>query len=96
MAEETNQDDTKQPERHRLSKIGIVVSNKMTNTVTVRVDRLTQHPVYKRSVRRSKKFHAHDASDAIQIGDKVTIVESRPMSKNKRWRVQSVIEKAKS
>ena len=93
MAEQT--EDTKQPvEQHRLTKNGIVVSNKNTKTVTVRVDRVTQHPVYKRSVRRSKNFHAHDATDALQIGDKVTIVESRPLSKNKRWRVQRVIEKA--
>ena len=81
-------------ERHHLTKVGVVTSNKMKNTVVVAVERLRAHPIYGRTVRRSKRFVAHDASDACQIGDKVLIVESRPLSKRKRWRVKQVIEKA--
>lgn len=72
----------------RKVKAGIVVGNKMANTVVVRVERKFRHPVYDKVVKSSKKYYAHDdASNTLQVGDKVTIVECRPISKLKRWRV---------
>ena len=77
----------------RKVRSGVVVSNGMDKTVVVKVERLFKHPVYKKYVRLHKKFMAHDEENQCQVGDKVQIVESRPYSKNKCWRVQSVIEK---
>lgn len=77
----------------RAEKIGVVASDKMTNTVTVRVDRLVKHPIYRKYVRRRKKFMAHDDLGA-KVGDKVRIIETRPMSARKRWRVVEIIQKA--
>ena len=77
----------------RMEKIGFVASDKMTNTVTVRVDRLVKHPVYRKYVRKRKKFMAHDDLGS-KIGDKVRIIETRPMSARKRWRVIEIIQKA--
>jgi small subunit ribosomal protein S17 len=77
----------------RAEKVGIVASDKMTKTVTVRVDRLVKHPVYRKYVKKRKKFMAHDEMGA-KIGDKVRIVETRPLSARKRWRVVEIIQKA--
>ena len=77
----------------RAEKVGIVSSDKMMKTVTVRVDRLVKHPVYRKYVRKRKKFMAHDDLGA-KIGDKVKIVETRPLSARKRWRVVEIIQKA--
>jgi small subunit ribosomal protein S17 len=77
----------------RAEKVGIVVSDKMTKTVVVRVDRLVKHPVYRKYVKRRKKFMAHDETGAA-MGDKVKIVETRPLSARKRWRVVEIIQKA--
>lgn len=77
----------------RAEKVGIVVSDKMTKTVVVRVDRLVKHPVYRKYVKRRKKFMAHDEKGA-KIGDKVMIVETRPLSARKRWRVVEIIQRA--
>lgn len=77
----------------RAEKVGIVASDKMTKTVVVRVDRLVKHPVYRKYVKRRKKFMAHDELGA-KIGDKVKIVETRPLSARKRWRVVEIIQKA--
>jgi len=66
---------------------GVVVSDKMDKTVTVRVERRVMHPMYKKFIRRAKKYAAHDASNIKKIGDRVSIRECRPMSKNKRWEV---------
>ena len=74
--------------------IGTVVSNKMEKTVVVLVERLVKHQMYHKFVRRRAKFAAHDASNDCQIGDKVLITESRPISKNKRWQVSAILEKA--
>ena len=74
--------------------VGSVISDKMDKTVTVLVERLTMHTRYKKYVRRRAKFKAHDEHNQCGIGDKVLIVESRPLSKDKRWRVREVIEKA--
>jgi small subunit ribosomal protein S17 len=77
----------------RAEKIGVITSDKMTNTVVVRVDRLIKHPVYRKYVRKRKKFMAHDELGG-KIGDKVRIVETRPLSARKRWRVVEIIQKA--
>jgi small subunit ribosomal protein S17 len=77
----------------RAEKIGVVASDKMTKTVVVRVDRLVKHPIYRKYVRKRKKFMAHDEMGS-KIGDKVRIVETRPMSARKRWRVVEIIQKA--
>lgn len=71
----------------RKEKIGIVISNKMEKTVTVQVTRKMRHPKYEKVIERSKKFYAHDESDALAVGQKVRIMETRPLSKLKRWRV---------
>jgi small subunit ribosomal protein S17 len=73
---------------------GIIVSNKMEKTVVVQVERLVKHPLYKKYIRRRNKFMAHDAENACQIGDRVQITESRPLSKTKRWRVSRILQKA--
>ena len=78
----------------RAEKVGIVTSDKMTRTVVVRVDRLVKHPVYKRYVRRRTKFMAHNEIDGVTLGDTVRIVETRPLSARKRWRVVEVLRKA--
>jgi small subunit ribosomal protein S17 len=77
----------------RMEKVGVVASDKMQKTVVVRVDRLIKHPKYRRYVRRTSKFMAHNETDAT-IGDKVRIVETRPLSARKRWRVVEVLQKA--
>ena len=74
--------------------IGTVVSNKADKTATVLVERLVKHQMYLKYVRRRAKFAAHDARNDCQIGDKVLISESRPLSKTKRWRVIKIVEKA--
>ncbi|MDH4207295.1 MAG: 30S ribosomal protein S17 [Anaerolineae bacterium] len=75
----------------RKSMVGTVVSNKMDKTVVVLVERLGRHPLYKKVVKTRKKFKAHDADNACQIGDVVRLVESRPLSKEKRWAVEDII-----
>ncbi len=78
----------------RAEKIGIVTSDKMQKTVVVRVDRLVKHPVYKRYIRRRSKFMAHNEIEGVTVGDQVRIVETRPLSARKRWRVVEVLRKA--
>ena len=78
----------------RKTGIGVVVSNKMDKTVVVLVERLTKHPIYKKYIKKKKKFKAHDKENRCAVGDKVLIVETRPLSKEKRWRVREIIEKA--
>ncbi|NLW62647.1 MAG: 30S ribosomal protein S17 [Syntrophomonadaceae bacterium] len=80
----------------RRVKIGKVVSNKMDKTVTVRIDSVVQHSLYRKTIRRSKKYKAHDENNQCNIGDLVKIMETRPLSKHKRWRVVEVLEKAKT
>lgn len=75
--------------------IGTVISDKMQKTVIVRVMRLSKHPKYGKILKKYNKFKAHDEENAAKIGDKVRIVETRPMSKDKRFRVAAVLEKAK-
>lgn len=80
-------------ERSEKRKIreGVVVSNKMQKTVTVKVERTLRHPVYEKVVTRAKKYYAHTENNDIQVGQKVRIVETRPISKLKRWRVLEVL-----
>ena len=77
---------------HQKERVGLVVSNKMDKTITVAVERRMQHPLYKKVIRRTKKFHAHDEGNACNIGDLVRIRESRPLSKTKRWRLVEVVK----
>lgn len=79
----------------RKKRIGVVVSDKMDKTVVVVVERLVRHPLYKKVLRRRKKYYAHDESNECRIGDVVEIMETRPLSKLKRWRVVRIIERAK-
>ncbi|MEK7256882.1 MAG: 30S ribosomal protein S17 [Bacteroidota bacterium] len=79
----------------RKTRVGVVVSDKMEKTINVKVERRLRHPVYGKSVKRSKKFMAHDENNDAHIGDKVRIMETRPLSKNKRWRLVEVVERAK-
>jgi small subunit ribosomal protein S17 len=86
-------DEKKVSKGKRAEKVGVVASDKMTKTVVVRVDRLVKHPIYRKYVRKRKKFMAHDELGA-KTGDKVRIIETRPMSARKRWRVVEIIQKA--
>jgi small subunit ribosomal protein S17 len=74
---------------------GVVRSNRMDKTVTVEVERIEQHPVYKKYVRRRKRYHAHDEGNTCSVGDRVEIIETRPLSATKRWAVRSIVEKAR-
>lgn len=74
-------------------KIGRVVSNKMEQTVVVRVDYLKPHPLYRKIIRKTSKFHAHDDANECRIGDTVKIEESRPLSRTKRWRVVEIMQR---
>ena len=79
----------------RKEKIGKVVSNKMQKTITVAVDRKVKHPIYGKFVNRTTKFKAHDEKNEAGVGDTVRIMETRPLSKDKRWRLVEILEKAK-
>jgi len=79
----------------RKTRIGIVSSNKMDKTITVNVERKIKHPLYGKFLKKTTKFHAHDEKNECSIGDTVRIMEARPMSKTKRWRLVEVIEKVK-
>ena len=74
--------------------VGVVVSNKMDKTVVVAVERTVQHAMYHKYIKRRTKFAAHDEQNSCQIGDKVMITESRPLSRSKHWRVSKIVEKA--
>lgn len=76
-------------------RVGVVTSSKNDKTITVVVERKLRHPIYGKFVKRSKKFHAHDEQNACGVGDLVRIVESRPLSATKRWRLVEIIQKAK-
>ena len=80
---------------NRKTRVGVVTSDKMDKTITVTVERKLRHPMYGKFVKKHKKFTAHDEANPCNEGDLVKIVESRPLSKKKRWRLLEVIEKAK-
>jgi small subunit ribosomal protein S17 len=79
----------------RKTRVGMVVSDKMQKTVVVSIERRVQHPVYGKMVRRTKKLKAHDEQNEAKTGDTVRIMETRPLSKDKRWRVVEIIERAR-
>ena len=79
----------------RKERMGLVVSNKMEKTIVVQVDRKVKHPIYGKFIRKSTKFMAHDEKNECNIGDKVRIMETRPLSKNKCWRLTEISERAK-
>ena len=87
MSEQTRND--------RKVRQGVVVSDVQDKTIVVRVQRTTTHPLYNKTIRVSKKYHAHDEANDAKVGDTVRIVETRPLSKLKRWRLDEVVERAK-
>ncbi len=86
--------DPKSDRNTRKERVGLVVSDKAQKTVTVSVETLVRHPRYKKGVRSSKKFMVHDEGDSARIGDTVRIIETRPMSAKKRWRLANIISRA--
>ncbi len=78
---------------NRKTRVGIVVSDKMDKTVVVKMDNLVKHPVYKKYIKRKVTCKAHDEQNSCSVGDKVLIVETRPLSRDKRWRVREILEK---
>jgi small subunit ribosomal protein S17 len=92
----SQQESTPTPERARRKvRTGVVVSEKMDKTVLVRIDRRVRHPLYKKTVARSNKLAAHDENNEAHLGDTVRLMETRPLSKTKRWRVVEIVERAK-
>ena len=79
----------------RKVRVGKVVSDKMQKTIVVAIEELVQHKLYKKSVKRTVKFKAHDENNDAKVGDRVSIMETRPLSKDKRWRLVKIVEKAK-
>jgi len=79
----------------RKTRIGVVVSSKMDKTITVAIERKVPHPIYKKYFKKTTKLMAHDEKKECGLGDKVKIMETRPLSKNKRWRLVEIVEKAK-
>jgi len=96
MAELAKSEASRATERNsRKTRVGMVVSDKMQKTVVVSIERRVQHPVYGKMVRRTKKLKAHDEQNEAKTGDTVRIMETRPLSKDKRWRVVEIIERAR-
>ena len=79
----------------RKERVGKVISDKMQKSIVVQVERRIKHPIYGKFVKKNNKFHAHDEKDDCKVGDTVRIMETRPLSKTKRWRLVEIIEKAK-
>jgi len=89
-------EETKTAERNlRKTRTGVVRGNKMDKTITVAVERRVKHPIYGKFVKKTTRFHAHDEKNECTIGDIVKIMETRPLSKTKRWRLVEIVEKAK-
>lgn len=89
------QTEVKKRTTSRKSRIGVVVSSKMDKSVVVAIEKRVQHPLYKKFFKKTTKFMAHDEKNECGIGDTVKIMETRPLSKNKRWRLVEIVEKAK-
>lgn len=79
----------------RKERVGVVVSNKMDKSLIVAVETREKHPIYGKFVKKTKKFHVHDEANTCQVGDTISIMETRPLSKTKRWRLVEIIERAK-
>lgn len=88
MAEEIKRNERK-------TRVGKVVSDKMDKTIVVAIEEVVQHKLYKKSVKRTVKFKAHDENNEAHVGDRVSIMETRPLSREKRWRLVQIVEKAK-
>jgi small subunit ribosomal protein S17 len=95
MAEMTNQQPTTETRSARKTRTGLVVSDKMEKTVVVAIERRVPHPAYGKMLTRSKRVKAHDEENSAKAGDTVRIMETRPLSKTKRWRVVEIIERAR-
>ena len=95
MAEMTNNGQDTSPRNSRKMRVGVVVSDKMQKTVVVQIDRRVPHPTYGKMVTRTKKLKAHDEEFSAKSGDTVRIMETRPLSKDKRWRVVEIVERAR-
>jgi small subunit ribosomal protein S17 len=95
MAENTTNTAATESRNLRKTRIGVVTSNKMTKTITVTVERKVKHPIYGKFVKKTSSFHAHDEKNEASIGDVVRIMETRPLSKTKRWRLVEIVEKVK-
>lgn len=78
----------------RKSQVGIVTSDKMAKTVVVKIETVTRHPLYKKTIRKNKALKAHDEENAAKVGDQVRIIETRPLSREKRWRVVEILKRA--
>ena len=91
----SEEETTESTRNERKTRVGLVASNKMDKTISVVIERRLQHPIYGKYVKKSNKLIAHDENNECQIGDLVKIMETRPLSRRKRWRLVSVIEKAK-
>jgi small subunit ribosomal protein S17 len=92
---ETEQNTQTVNRKSRKTRIGTVVSDKMDKTVVVSIERRVQHPVYGKMVRRTKRLKAHDEKNDAKTGDTVRIMETRPLSKDKRWRLVEIVERAR-
>ncbi|MCH7516334.1 MAG: 30S ribosomal protein S17 [Bacteroidetes bacterium] len=79
----------------RKTRVGIVVSDKMEKTITIAIERKVPHPIYRKYFKKTTKLMAHDEKSECRVGDKVKVMETRPLSKNKRWRIIEIVEKAK-
>ena len=86
---------SEQKRNERKVRVGKVVSDKMQKTIVVAIEELVQHKLYKKAVKRTVKFKAHDENEEAHVGDRVSIMETRPLSKDKRWRLVQIVEKAK-
>ncbi len=95
MAQMQRNESAAMERNSRKTRVGLVVSDKMQKTVVVSIERRVQHPVYGKMVRRTKKLKAHDEQNEAKTGDTVRIMETRPLSKDKRWRVVEIIERAR-
>jgi small subunit ribosomal protein S17 len=95
MTGEKNNQSEKTKGGYRKVRVGRVISEKMNKTVVVAVERLVKHPLYKKYIRRTSKLYAHDEKNDAHEGDIVRVIETRPLSKMKRWRVQGIVERAK-
>ena len=95
MATEQNSSEQEKVRGRRKTRVGTVLSDKMNKTVVVVVERRYAHPLYGKQVTATKKYHAHDENNEYKVGDTVRIMETRPLSKLKRWRVVEVLERAK-
>jgi len=94
LDQDEGQIQTDTERKRRKERVGLIVSDRADKTVTVSVEALVRHPIYKKRVRRSKKFMVHDEGNEARVGDTVRIVESRPLSARKRWRLANIISRA--